>query len=219
MANWYDSLGEVDWGGAVKQAIPAAIGTYVAGQANERAANTLAGANRFAAEQMAAGSAGAQRRYDEMAERTAPAVSYLRNVVSDTGLTPGQQQRVADTRRLTGQQLSSKLGGRSATAIATRAAQDLENNVYGANRARSDQAAYTLAGQNTGALNASASNEQALGTNLGNVAIRGGENTANAELASGRLQGEMLGSVMSPIRSVIAEERKGAYPTPSYGSK
>lgn len=218
-ATWGETLGSIDWRGAVAQAVPAVIGTYVAGKANQRAGQALADANSSAVQAMRAGNADANRRYDEIAERTAPAVAYLRNVVSDTNLTPGQQQRVADTRRQTAAQLSSKLGGRSATAIATRAAKNLEDSIYNTNRSRSDQAANVLTGQNLAAINASAGQDSALGTNLGNIAVRGGENVAGAELATGQLQGEMIGNVMSPIRSVIAEERKGAYPTKGFGEK
>lgn len=216
---WADALSGIDWKGAAKAALPAAIGTYMAGQANQRAAQTIANANAAASGQMLAGSQAANKRYTEIAERTAPAVSYLQSVMADKSLTPEQQQRVTDTRRLTGQTLSNRLGGRSATAIATRAAQDLENNIYNTNRARSDQAAGTLAGQNLAAINASAGNDVNLGSNLAGMTERAGENVASAGMATGQLQAQMVGDVMNPrsdalsvLRSIIAEDRKGTYP-------
>jgi hypothetical protein len=216
---WADALSGIDWKGAAKAVLPAAIGTYMAGQANQRAAQTIADANAAASGQMLAGSQAANKRYADIAERTAPAVSYLQSVMADRALTPEQQQRVMDTRRQTGQLLSNRVGGRSATAIATRAAQDLENNIYDRNRARSDQAAGTLAGQNLAAINASAGNDVNLGSNLAGMTERAGENVANAGMATGQLQAQMVGDVMNPrfdamklLRSISAEERKGTYP-------
>lgn len=207
---WSDVLTDIDWGGVAKATIPAAIGTYIAGNANQRAAQQITDSNARASQLMASGAQAGQKRYDEIASRTAPAVSYLQSVMADQGLTPGQKQRVIDTRRQTGQMLSNKVGGRSATAIATRAAQDLENSIYNTNRARSDNAAGILAGQNLAAMNASAGQDINLGVNQGNLASRTGETIAGSELATGQLQGRMIGDVFSPIRSIIAEERKGS---------
>lgn len=211
MAPWSDFLSDIDWSGAAKRIVPAAIGTYISGGANQRAAQTLADANAAAGRQATAGSQAAQQRYGDIAARTAPAVSYLQSVMADQSITPGQQQRILDTRRETGNMLSNRVGGRSATAIATRAAQDLENSIYDKNRSRSDQAAQILAGQNISAMNASAGQDINLGNNLANLTSRTGESVAGAGLATGQLQAQMAGDALSPIRTIIAEERKGDY--------
>jgi hypothetical protein len=213
MAGWADALGSIDWGDVAKKAIPAGIGTYISGQANQKAAQTLADSSDRASQQLIAGNQAGQARLAGVADRTAPAVDYLRTVMADgANLTPGQNQRVMDTRRETGRLMSNRVGGRSATAIASRAAMDLENSIYGANRARADQAAGTLAGQNISAVNAAAGQDINLGSNLARVTSGTGENIANAGLATAKTQAEMVGEAFSPmsaLRSIIAEERKG----------
>ncbi len=213
MAGWADFLGGIDWGDVAKKAIPAAIGTYISGNANQKAAQTLADSSNRASQQMVAGNQAGQARLAEVADRTAPAVQYLRSVMADgANLTPGQQQRVMDTRRQTGDMLSTKVGGRSASAIASRAAMDMENSIYGANRARADQAAGTMAGQNLSAINAAAGQDINLGSNLARITSGAGQDVANAGLATAKTQAEMVGEAFSPmsaLRSIIAEERKG----------
>jgi hypothetical protein len=206
---WADFLGDIDWGSVAAKVAPAAIGSYVASNANQKAAKTLAEASDRSAQQLVAGNQSAQAKLQTIADRTAPAVTYLKQVMSDTSLTPAQQQRVQDTRRLEGQQLSSRLGGRSATAVATRSATNLENSIYDANRARSDNAAGTLAGQNQSAITNSAQLDTGLGQNLSRVTQSAGENMANADLSTGQLQAKTIGDVMSPIRTIIATDQKG----------
>lgn len=210
---WADFLGGIDWGDVAKKAIPAAIGTYIAGNANERAARVAADASNQASQQIIAGNQAGQARLAAVADRTAPAVDYLRSVMAEGNtLTPGQNQRVMDVRRDTGTMLSNRLGGRSATAIATRAAQDVENSIYGANRMRADNAAGTMAGQNVAATNAAAGQDIALGSNLARITSDTGQNVANAGLATAKTQAEMVGEAFSPmsaLRSIIAEDRKG----------
>lgn len=210
---WTDFLSDIDWKGAAKAVLPAAIGTYISGQANQKAAQTLADSSNRASQQIVAGNQAGQARLAEVADRTAPAVQYLRSVMADgANLTPGQNQRVMDTRRQTGEMLSTKVGGRSAAAIASRAALDLENGIYGANRQRADQAAGTLAGQNLSAINAAAGQDIALGSNLARITSGAGQDVANAGLATAKTQAEMVGEAFSPmsaLRSIIAEERKG----------
>ncbi len=210
---WTDFLSDIDWKGTAKAVLPAAIGTYISGQANQKAAQTLADSSNRASQQVIAGNQAGQARLAEVADRTAPAVQYLRSVMADgANLTPGQNQRVMDTRRQTGEMLSTKVGGRSAAAIASRAALDLENGIYGANRQRADQAAGTMAGQNMAAINAAAGQDIALGSNLSRITSDAGQNVANAGLATAKTQAEMVGEAFSPmsaLRSIIAEERKG----------
>lgn len=232
---WADFLTDIDWGGVIKKAVPAAIGTYMVGNANEKAARAAVDANAQAAQQLTQGSdrsaqalidasRAGQARLATVADRTAPAVDYLRSVMAEGNtLTPGQKQRVLDVRRDTGTLLSNRLGGRSATAIATRAAQDVENSIYGANRARADNAAGTMAGQNVSAVNAAANQDISLGNNLAQVYGNQGSNlsritsdtgstVANAGLATAKTQAEMVGDAFSPmsaLRSIIAEDRKG----------
>lgn len=211
---WADFLTDIDWSGIAKRVIPSAIGTYISGQANQKAAQTMADSRNQATQQLMAGSQAGQARLAEVANKTAPAVDYLRTVMADgPTLTPGQQQRVLDVRRQTGDMLSTKVGGRSASAIASRAAMDLENGIYGANRSRADQAAQTLAGQNISAVNAAAGQDVALGSNLARITSDAGDNIANAGLATAKTQAQMVGDAFSPmtaLRQIIAEERKGS---------
>lgn len=213
MAGWADFLTGIDWSGVAKKAIPAAIGTYISGNANQKAAQIAADASGRASQQIIAGNQAGQARLAAAADRTAPAVDYLRTVMAEGNtLTPGQQQRVMDVRRDTGTMLSNRLGGRSATAIATRAAQDVENSIYGANRARADGAAGTMAGQNVAAINAGANQDFQVGSNLARITSDAGQNVANTGLATAKTQAEMVGDAFSPmsaLRSIIAEDRKG----------
>lgn len=235
---WSDFLSDIDWSGIVTRAIPATIGATMAANANERAAQAVAQANLQAAQQMSAaeveaarltsqGAERAQARLEPIIERTAPAVDYLGRVVADQGVTPAQQQRIMDTRRETANLLASRLGGRSATAIASRAAGNLENQIYEANRARSDEAAARLAGLNTSAINAAGGADINLGNqlaygarNTGTNIARGttatGEQLAQSGIATGQVRQEALGQIMSPslldvLKSYTAEERKGSY--------
>lgn len=211
---WADFLSGIDWTGIAKRVIPSAIGTYISGQANQKAAQAVADSRNQATQQIMAGNQAGQARLAEVAGKTAPAVDYLRTVMSEgQTLTPGQQQRVLDVRRQTGDALSNRVGGRSATAIASRAALDVENGIFGANRQRADQAAQTLAGQNIGAVNAAAGQDVALGSNLARITSDSGDNIANAGLATAKTQAQMVGDAFSPmsaLRQIIAEERKGS---------
>lgn len=211
--SWGDFLSGIDFTGIAKRVIPSAIGTFISGQANQKAAQTVADSRNQATQQIMAGSQAGQARLAEVANKTAPAVDYLRTVMADGAtLTPGQQQRVLDVRRQTGDALSTKVGGRSASAIASRSALDLENGIYGANRSRADQAAQTLAGQNISAVNAAAGQDVQLGSNLARITSDAGDTIANAGLATAKTQAQMVGEAFSPmsaIRSIIAEQNKG----------
>jgi hypothetical protein len=259
---WSDFLGDIDWGGIITTAIPAAISTYMTTSANTDAANAIAGANTqaaqisananiqamreaaayeaAAAQQQRDANAKSQARLDPILAGTRPAIDYLGRVVSDNSITPEQQQRIMDTRRETANQLASRLGGRSATAIATRAAGNLENQIYDSNRARSDDAAARLAGVNVSATNAASgadinlgnqlaagqrqlgattSNLTSLtGTNTANLAGASGQELANAGLANAGVTQRAIGEVLSPslvdvLKSYNADSRKSSYDT------
>lgn len=123
-------------------------------------------------------------------EASAPALGYFKNVIArGTALTPAQQQYVADTRQQTGSALSSRLGGRSATAIASRAATDVNNATLEANQTRSDQAATMLANPNV----SGAGLILAAGQDRARAARTQGDINAGATLAYGNLVGQGIG--------------------------
>ena len=230
--SWYDFVSDIDWGGVVQRAVPAVLGTYMGQQANTATAQNIADSERQAAQIIADSNAraaalaesGAQRaeqRYAPIAARGMPALDYLGRVMGDNTLTPEQQQRILDTRRETGNLLSSRLGGRSATAVATRAAQGLENQIYDVNRARSDAAAQELSrlGVNaTGALasgdinlaNVLSSGERAVGTSAAGGARSAGQAVAEATSASGQQGVRMVGDIMgSPFLEALRSQNAG----------
>lgn len=238
---WSDFLGEIDWGGVLKQAVPAAINYGLQSNANQNAAQAQINANQQAATQIAQANANAAAQIEKarqeslartqpLIDATAPAIGYLQRTMADQGLSPEQQQRVMDTRRETANMLASRLGGRSATAIATRAAQGLENSIYDQNLQRSDRAATGLAGYNVNAINAANQVGSNAGVNLSNLAQNTGQHmagytgasgntAAGLALAQGANQAGLAGSVMAPtfldtVRSVSAEDRKSNYDKP-----
>lgn len=239
---WYDFITDIDWGGVVQRAVPAVITGYMTqrgnlgaaeqyAQSQGESARLIAESNRRAAEIAEEGARRAESRYGPIAERGIPALDYLGRTVADRGITPAQQQRIMDARRETANQLSSRLGGRSATAIASRTAGNLENQIYEANRARSDAAANQLAGLGvtaTGALasgdvnlaNVLAKSQQNVGTAGAEAARNIGNSAADTTLANTGVTGQVVGDIMGVdrstqdlldiIRSTSAQERKSA---------
>lgn len=222
---WYDSLDNIDWGGMVTRAVPAVVGSLISSNANQRAAETVANAtNSYAALQRQA-QADAQARLDAVAKQGAPAVSYLQNVVARPPgeLTPQQQNYVSDVRRQTGNQLSSRLGGRSATAIATKSASDIYGNTVAANQARSDNAAGTLAGRNMQASMTSAQVPMTTAQNVGAANVNAANTIGQGQVATGAQQAQTLGDIVTPksdilnaLSSFIANDRKSSYQRPAF---
>ena len=154
----------------------------------------------------------------------APALGYFNTVVAQgSRLNPAQRQYVADTREQTGQLLSSRLGGRAATAIASRAALDVGNATTQANQARADQAATLLANPANTNLILAAGNARAADAEAAARATREiGATNAGATLASGQLIGQGIGQyfanqgnedLLSAIRANSV--RTSAYPSSS----
>jgi hypothetical protein len=214
---WYDFLNNVDWSNVATKTIPAAVGSYLMGNANEQAANTVANASNQASQLQLAQAQRNQALLQPTIQASAPATDYLKTVMGTepSVLTPQQQQYVADTRRTTGQQLQSNLGGRSASAVATDAANRVQANTVAQNQQRSDQAAQTLQGVNTNALNSSVGIGTNATNNVANNTINTGNTIGQAGLATADAQAQSLGSAMSPsfldvLNSFNANDRKNA---------
>ena len=214
---WYDFLGDIDWGGVVQRAVPAVIGSVMASQANRRAAETVANANAGYANLMAQAQRESEARLGRIAEEGAPAVQYLRTVMArpPEELTPQQRGYVGDVRRRTGNQLASRLGGRSATAVATKAASDIYGNTVAENQRRADQAAQTLYPRNQQAMMAGATLPINVGANVGGSNLKTAETIGAGQIATGQQQAESVGEIMSPkgdvlsaLASFMATERK-----------
>ena len=218
---WPDFFGNIDWGGVVQRAVPAAVpavvGSVMASNANRRAAETVANANAGYANLMAQAQRESEARLGRIAEEGAPAVSYLRNVMArpPEELTPQQQNYVGDVRRRTGNQLASRLGGRSATAVATKAASDIYGNTVAANQQRADEAARTLYPRNQQAVMVNANLPLNVAGNVGAGNMRTAETIGAGQIATGQQQAESVGEIMSPkgdvinaLASFMATERK-----------
>lgn len=169
-------------------------GAQIQAEANARA---QAEARRYAEEAIARAEAAkqeAQAIYGRTQEQTAPGVTYLRQVAANPGeLTPEQQQALIDSRRAIGNTIhnSSFAGsGRSAAALIKRGETDFVNNALTQNRARSDQAASTLAGQHFQAGQGSAQAATTAGTLGANIDTGLGKNIADIEQATGKAQGD-----------------------------
>lgn len=136
-----------------------------------------------------------QEALDKAQAAQAPALGYFSTVMAQgERLTPAQQQYVSDTREQTGQLLSSRLGGRAATAIASRAALDVNNATTQTNRARADQAATLLANPANTNLILAAGQARAADAEAAARATREiGATNAGATLASGQLIGQGIG--------------------------
>src|SRR5438132_497817 len=91
--------------------------------------------------------------YGDMAAESAPAVAALRSVAFSNpyALTPEQQAARDTTMRNANANLAAsglRGAGRAGIAVLDKAGSDFDNSAWSANRARSDSAVNTLAGEN-----------------------------------------------------------------------
>jgi hypothetical protein len=164
---------------------------------NYTARNQQTAATNAALAQEQAANAENQAAITKAQEAAAPALGYFKNVVAQgPTLNQAQRQYVADTRQQTGSALSTRLGGRSATAIASRAATDVSNATTEANQVRADQAAARLADPNISGANlilAAGQSRVADALARANAAREQGATDVGATLASGNSLGSTIG--------------------------
>lgn len=162
-----------------------------------------------------------QEAIDKAQAAAAPALGYFNTVMAQgSRLTPAQQQYVADTREQTGRDLSSRLGGRAATAIASRAALDVNNATTQANQTRSDEAASMLANPaNTNLILATGQARAADAAAAARAARELGQTNADATLASGQLIGQGIGQYYANKgnEDLLSAIRANSVRTSAYG--
>ena len=222
---WSDLLSDIDWGGMIKTAVPAAIGYFTQSNANYEAARQRAEANALAAARSQAGneqaaraiqaaSDAAQQRYDAASAASKPGMDYLRTVLAKGNeIDPDQRFRLDEDERRFAGQATGHYGARSGIAAARRLRAAQEADIYGANRNRAQQAGAALAGQHYGAEMAGAGNQTNTGSalsrihsNSGDTAGRyiatTGDSNASAITSNSQLLGQTIGSVVNPIESI-----------------
>lgn len=173
-------------------------------------------------------------RFDTIAGESAPAGTYLRNVMGNPGdLTPQQAQALIDLRRASGNQINTSSiagSGRTAASLLRRVESDFTNTALAQNRARADDAAGRLYDTGSRASFGAAGTTADIGkTNAnvlghvgdvqasltakeGDVMNRGTQQAglyqAAGDLATGKVAGTALGDIGSAIR---AEGRASSY--------
>lgn len=219
----------VDWGkvttDAFGRAIPAAIGAGITTYGNQRAANTIAGASNQAAAAMAERARIARETMRPIADRTAIGVDHLRNIVAaPQQLTPAQQIAMQDAQRNAHRTVTAgplRGSGRATAAVLNDVTNRTHAGFLEANRARADNAAGVLAGQNLAANTTMAGQDVNLGVQLGGQINKAGEAQAGATTANAKVLGDTFGKIVTPdpqitdvmslIRGISADERKGRY--------
>lgn len=221
-------------------AIGAGIAAHGNEKAAGQVAAANANASRVLAERTAAARAQLQPVADRSLPgvnylRNIVAADPNAGVVDPAALTPGQQIQLNDTRRDAHRAVVAgplRGSGRATSAVLNDVVARSRAGFYDANRARNDQlirenkqrgdqSAQTLAGQNFGANTAMAGQDVNLGVQLGGNIMRTGETQAGATVANTKVVGDSVGRVLSPqpsaedvlsmIRGVNADERKGRY--------
>lgn len=204
----------------------ALIGGAVSLYANKRARDQSNDANQQAQVANTTALTSNQAAIDQARMDAKPGRDYFMRVAAQgPELTPAQRQYADDVRQQTGEELSSRLGGRSATAIATRAAENVRNNTIEANRQRADTAALSLANPDISGVNLSLAAGRAnadAAQNSAQIAQATGDANAANTLATGRIIGQGIGSyyanksnqdLLDAIRAESNTARKSAYST------
>jgi hypothetical protein len=195
--------------GAIIGGLAAVAGAVISTKGNKDAAAIAAAASDREAQAIREGNEAAQKRYDELALKTAGGTEYLRRVVAanPNNLTDAQKQEMDDTRRNTTRSLNASglRGAGRATVAAFRGVEsDTRGRMVGANRTRSDNAAQILSGQYSSAVGNSANLDASTGKAVGAGHASSGLANANATTANASVTGKALGD----IAGIIASEEK-----------
>jgi len=200
------------------QPIMSVIAGSRAQAANTRAAQMVRDSNAQAAQAIQSGNAAATTELARTRTAGAPGVAHLNSVVAGHQpgvMTPAQAETLRQQRMETAARLSSRLGGRSAVAVADEGVKRTTAAFDEQNQRRVDSAASTLAGMSTGAGNAIANLNVNAGTNAGRLLSDSGVADANAVTANGNIDATTLGGA---LQSVFArdrgEERRSRYQNP-----
>lgn len=213
MAGYFDALSNLFSGENLAAAtvigIPLAYSAYESNQANYKAAKTTADAAQRQAQAIQAGNEQAQARFDALQTQAAPGITRLQQVAAAPGgLTPLQQQMLADTRRQTQTQISRsglRGSGRSEVAAERAVEGDFVNKALASNQQRSDTAATALAAPGLSAYGQQAALDASTGRAVGAADLTAGEAQAGAGIANTQVNGRAIGD----IASVIASDAKG----------
>jgi len=210
---WFDSLSNFftsDAGLAAGVLGVANIASnLISSSANNKAAERVAQGYEASAAAQREGNAAAQRRFDQLQEQTAPAMSYLRGVYADpNALTPLQRQQYEEMQRTTANKLATsglRGAGRSLVAAQRAVESDFVNRAVDSNQRRADSAATQQANVYSNAVGNSARIDQQNGAVTGNALAEGSEVGANADLANA---GNTTRAI-SDLSGFIANEVKG----------
>lgn len=185
------------------------LGATIAGNANEKAAQTVAQGYQSQAEAIAAGNEAAQQRFDTIIEQGQGSTDYLRRIVAGDPyqLTPEQQTgRKSVAREATNSLAASGLrgAGRSGVAVINAADGNYYDKAVTSNIGRADSAAQTLSSRSNNAAMTGAQYDANTGVRLAGTMPEAADVQASADIANAGLAGAVMGS----LSSFVAGEEK-----------
>lgn len=185
------------------------LGASIAGNANQKAANTVAQGYQSQAGAIKAGNDAAQERFDTIIAQGQPATDYLRGIVAGDPykLTPEQQSGRESTARNARNSLAAsglRGAGRAGVAVINGADGDYYDKAVTSNLSRADQAAQTLSSRSTNAAMTGAQYDANTGVSVAGTIPQGADAQASADVANAA----MTGSVMGSLSSFIAGDQK-----------
>ncbi len=183
-------------------------GTSQASKANNKAADTMAGAQKSGTAAQLAGIEAAKKQIAIDQAAASPGLLAEQAVINrGSALTPEQELQVADSREqaLNALKGSSLRGSARATsAIVADTDQRVRDNLMQQNLNRADTAAAGLSGQYFNAGNSLANNA----TNAGTVASQGLVNTGDINAANSIGQGKLTGQAIGDVGALISDNVK-----------
>lgn len=205
------AAGGTNWLAYLAPAAAVVYGGVTSNQANVEAARISAEATQRAADAIAAGNAQAQERFGAITTQTAPARSYLRNVLAQPAdrLTPEQQRTLDEVNRTTANSLAVtglRGAGRAQVAAIKDVVGGTRDRMIDVNRSRSDAAANQLSGDYVNAATNAARLDQDTGKAVGEAITKTGETVANVGTVNVANRGKTIADVTSLISSGLKEQ-------------
>ena len=195
------------------------IGSQIAGNANQKAAKTVASGYQAQAGAIQAGNDAAQARFNTIIEQGQPATDYLRRVVASDPyqLTPEQLAGRESVARDANNSLAAsglRGAGRSGVAVINGANNAFYDRAVTSNINRADNAANALSARATNAGMAGAQADLNTGTRLSSGQPQAADVKAGADVANAALTGSVMGSLSSFIAGdEKSKERESRYKT------
>jgi len=182
------------------------LGSTIAGNANQKAAKTVAQGYQSQADAISAGNNAAQDRFDQIIEQGQPATDYLRRVVASDPyqLTPEQQSGRETVLRGARNSLAAsglRGAGRAGVAAINNADGAYQDKAVSSNIRRADTAANTLSSRSNTASMTGAQYDVNTGARLAGTKPLAADSQASADVANAALDGSVMGSLSSFIAS------------------